>query len=174
MIVGFLPILTVVTCNSTLSRIFKLPDGRALQQINTIHPLKSGIQSFLILATQILSSGEVQGQLSGRTGFPQSTNPLPGPTNTMDDMEKFPGVRGAPSAFPGAVLSGPLRGFPMSMPGSLNPQSDIPLQLTPITPEFRIPLRPEISQEANRFGASSLLERPPAFAPQGKVVDAGG
>lgn len=173
MIVGFLPILTVVTCNSTLSRIFKLPDGRALQQINTIHPLKSGIQSFLILATQILSSGEVQGQLSGRTGFPQSTNPLPGPTNTMDDMEKFPGVRGAPSAFPGAVLSGPLRGFPMSMPGSLNPQSDVPLQLTPITPEFRIPLRPEISQEANRFGASSLLERPPAFAPQGKVVDAG-
>ncbi|MFM7594352.1 MAG: hypothetical protein ACKO85_21375, partial [Isosphaeraceae bacterium] len=57
----------------------------------------------------------------------------------------------------------------MSQPGSLNPQPNIPLQLTPLAPEFRIPLRPDISQEASRFGASSLMDRPPAFAPQGRA-----
>lgn len=133
----------------------------------------AGGRIFLMLAATAFTSRALHAQLTARSGFPQSTNPLPGPANTMDDMEKFPGVRGAPSSFPGAVLSGPLRGFPMSLPGSLNPKSNIPLQLTPIAPEFRIPLRPDISQEASRFGASSLMDRPPAFAPQGRQADGG-
>lgn len=115
-----------------------------------------------------LLGSHADAQLAERSGFPQINNPLPGPINTMDDMEKFPGVRGAPSSFPGSVLSGPLRGFPMSLPGSLNPQSNIRIQNNPIAPSIRSPLRPDISQEANRFGASSLLERPAPFAPDGK------
>jgi outer membrane protein TolC len=165
------PILTVVLLSVDFYRKQKLLGGKGLKTFiqNTCRSYRG--QSLLLLASGVLFSGQLQAQFTGRSGFPQSTNPLPGPTNTMDDMEKFPGVRGAPSAFPGAVLSGPLRGFPMSMPGSLNPQSSIPLQTTPISPEFRIPLRPDISQEASRLGASSLLDRPPAFAPDGKPAN---
>lgn len=130
---------------------------------------KTGLVTAAIITG--MAGSQAHAQLTERPGFPQSSNPLPGPLNTMDDMEKFPGAPGAPSAFPGSVLSGPLRGFPMSLPGSLNPQSNIPIIISPISPEFRVPLRPDIANEANRFGIYSLMERPTPFAPDGKPLD---
>ncbi len=104
-------------------------------------------------------------QLGERPGFPQFSNPLPGSTITLDDMEKFPGVRGAPSNIPGANLSGPMRGFPMGEPGTLNPLSPIPLLRNNLLPSLGTPARSTIGREASGLGASSTIPSLSPLAP---------
>lgn len=110
-------------------------------------------------------------QLMERSGFPQINNPLPGPAGTNDDMEKFPGVRGAPSSFPGAVLSQPLRGFQMSVPGALNPRSPQSLDQNRAFPGSRTPMRPEIGREATGLGASSTMDQAIPLEPLEGTLD---
>ncbi len=110
-------------------------------------------------------------QIMERSGFPQINNPLPGPVGTNDDMEKFPGVRGAPSSFPGAVLSQPLRGFQMSVPGALNPRTPQNLERTTPFPGARSPLRPEMGREATGLGASSTMDQAIPMDPLEGVLD---
>lgn len=110
-------------------------------------------------------------QIMERGGFPQFNNPLPGPVGTNDDMEKFPGVRGAPSSFPGAVLSQPLRGFQMSVPGALNPRTPQTLDRVTPFPGARTPLRPEIGREAAGLGASSTMDQAIPMDPLEGTVD---
>jgi outer membrane protein TolC len=127
------------------------------------------------LASSVIAIGAhasfVESQVMERSGFLQISNPLPGPVGTNDDMEKFPGVRGAPSSFPGAVLSQPLRGFPMSMPGSLNAREPQGIDRNRIFPGSRIPLRPEIGREASGLGTSSTMESAVPLNPLEGPVD---
>ena len=114
------------------------------------------------VAILICTTAQSLAQLAERPGFSQFSNPLPGTTNTLDDMEKFPGVRGAPTNIPGASLSGPMRGFPVSDPGSLNPLSPIPLLRNNLLPTLRSPVRSTIGRDASGLGASSTI---PSLAP---------
>lgn len=112
-------------------------------------------------------AAESWGQLAERPGFPQQTNPLPGQTITFDDMEKFPGVRGAPTNIPGAGLSGPLRGFPASEPGALNPLAPIPLLRNELLPTTRSGMQNRLGREAAGLGATSTVPSLSPLAPEG-------
>jgi outer membrane protein TolC len=134
-------------------------------------PFASFARLALPVAAFGLSADYSHAQLMQRGGFPQTNNPLPGPTGTNDDMEKFPGVRGAPSSFPGAVMSGPLRGFPMSMPGSLNQSAPAQNNRNQVFPGSRTPMRPEIGREASSLGASSTMDQAIPLDPLEGVLD---
>lgn len=139
----------------------RLPDSdKDVIAVNTTSRfLPISLSSVAIL---ICTTAQSLAQLAERPGFPQFSNPLPGSTNTLDDMQKFPGVRGAPTNIPGATLSGPMRGFPVSEPGSLNPLSPIPLLRNNLLPTLRSPVRSSIGRDASGLGASSTV---PSFAP---------